>query len=75
MGQFVVVQAGPTQLLFFQGKTQWFDQMQMRPGVGGQADDIAGIGRDFRFEQCDMEHGDLFQVCTQWRRRTFFAGA
>jgi hypothetical protein len=31
--------------------------MQGGAGVGGQTNDVAGIGRDFRLEQNNVEHG------------------
>jgi hypothetical protein len=33
--------------------------MQARAGVGAQPDDVAGIGRNFRFEQNHIDH-DVF---------------
>ena len=53
---FVIVQPGAAQALVIQLETQWLDQVQLAAGVGTQADDVAGIGRDFRLEQHDMKH-------------------
>lgn len=49
-GKFVVIQAGPAQALIFKDKTQGFDEMQFAAVIGAKADDVAGIGRDFRLE-------------------------
>src|SRR3546814_20817900 len=35
------------------------DQVQRTTGVGTQADDIAGVGRDLRLMQHDIEHAAL----------------
>ncbi len=32
------------------------DDVQGRAGGHTQANDIAGVGRDFRFQQCDVKH-------------------
>ena len=58
-GVFVVVQPGAAQLLVVQAKTQRLDQMQRAAGIGRQTDDVAGIGRNFRLVQQDIEHGGM----------------
>jgi hypothetical protein len=30
--------------------------MEPCPGIGGEADDVAGVGRYFRLEKDDVEH-------------------
>jgi hypothetical protein len=30
--------------------------VQRRSGIGAEPDDIAGVGRDFGFEEDDVEH-------------------
>ena len=55
-GVLVVVQPGALELLVLQGEAQRRDQVQPRPGVGAQADDVAGVGRNFGLEQDDVEH-------------------
>jgi hypothetical protein len=57
VGVLVVIQARPAQLLVGDPEAQGLDQVQAAAGVGGQADDVAGVGRDFRLEQDDVEHG------------------
>ena len=56
---FTIIQARPPQLLVIQVKSQRFDKMQVRSGVGAQTHDIACVWRYLGFEQCDMEHGYL----------------
>ena len=56
-GKFVVVQPGPAHFGVVKGKSQGFDQMELCAGVGAKADDVAGIGRDFRFDQDNVEYG------------------
>ena len=33
-----------------------FDEVQPRSGIGAQPNDVAGIGRNFRMYQDDLEH-------------------
>jgi hypothetical protein len=49
--------ANVVQALVADAETKRFDQMQLSPGIGAQADDVAGIGRDFRLVEDDGEHG------------------
>ena len=49
-GELVVVEAGAAHGFAIQAETQRFDEMELAAGVGGQADEIAGVGRDFRLE-------------------------
>ena len=44
---FVIIQPGAFELLVFQRKAQRLHQMQYHAGIGAQADDVAGVGRDF----------------------------
>jgi hypothetical protein len=43
----------------FERKSQRLDQMQLRAGVGAQADHIAGVRRDFGFDKNDVEHDGI----------------
>ena len=36
---------------------EWLDQVQPRPGDGGETHRIAGVGRDLGMEEDDVEHG------------------
>ena len=56
-GEFVIVQAGSQQLLVLQRKPQRFDQVQLRAGIGTESDDVAGVRRNFRLKENDVEHG------------------
>src|SRR5690606_35712758 len=56
IGQVVVVEPCARKLAMFQRKAERLDQVQGRTSVGGEPDDVARIGRDFRLEQDDMEH-------------------
>jgi hypothetical protein len=55
-GVFMVIETGAAQLLVAQIESERLHQMQPTAGIGGQPDDIAGIRRDFRFNQDDFEH-------------------
>jgi hypothetical protein len=35
------------------------NQVQLRPGVGTEANNVAGVGRDFRLEQDKMQQRDI----------------
>lgn len=54
-GKLVIIQSGAQQLLIFQRETQWFYEVQLRPRVGAQPYDIAGVRRDFRLVQNYVE--------------------
>lgn len=56
MGHLVIVQPRSRHSLVGQDKSQGLDQMQPRTGVRHQADDIARVRRNFRFEKYDMKH-------------------
>ncbi|MNP40129.1 hypothetical protein D3C76_1337410 [compost metagenome] len=49
-GELVIVQPGAAQALVVPRKAHWLDDMQTEPGIGAQADDIAGIRWNFWFE-------------------------
>ena len=67
LGKFVIIQPGAAQLLMFHVKPQRFDQVQLHAGIGAEADDIAGVGRNFRFKQDNMEHGEAWMSgCVGW---------
>jgi len=55
-GVLMVVETGALQLFVFQGESERLDQMQPAAGVGAEADDIAGVGRDFRLVQDNIKH-------------------
>ena len=56
IGQIVIIQACAFQVTVVQGEAEWFDQMQLAAGVGAQANDIAGVGWDFRLLQNNVQH-------------------
>ena len=56
IGVFVVIQSGAAQLFVIQIKAERADQVQLRPAVGAQADDVAGVGRDFRLVKDYVKH-------------------
>src|SRR5690606_17673560 len=58
-GVFVIVQTGAAQALVVQFEAQWFDQVQLATAVGAQPDNVAGIGRNFRLKEDDVEHAAL----------------
>ena len=51
------IEAGTAQPLFVHAEAQRMDQMQVGAGVGGETDDIAGVRRNLRFIEDDMQHG------------------
>ena len=58
-GVLVVVEACAAHVLVVHRKAQRLDQVQRAAGVGRQADDVARVGRDFGFNEDDMEHGGI----------------
>jgi len=56
-GVFVIVEPGAAELFVIQRKTQRFNQVQGAAGIGAQADDVAGVGRNFGLDKNDVEHG------------------
>ena len=46
----MIVQPGAAQAFVVPRETQRFDQVQIKAGIGAQADDIAGIGWNFGFK-------------------------
>ena len=55
--EFMIIQPCAAHLGVVDGKTQRFDEVQGAAGVGAQADDVAGVGRDFGLDKDDVEHG------------------
>ena len=55
-GKFMVVQSGSHQLLIIQQESERFYKMQPGARIGTETDDIAGVGRDFRLIENDVEH-------------------
>ncbi len=51
-----VVQPGAAQLRVREVEAERFHQMQAATGIGAQADRVAGVGRDFRGDEDDVEH-------------------
>ena len=56
LGVFVVVQSGAAHMFVVHRKSQRLNQMQTAPGVRGQANDVAGVGRNFGLDQNNVEH-------------------
>ena len=65
-GELVIIQAGAAQALVIPHKTERFNQMQAIAGVGTQADDVAGIRRNFRLVQNNIQHDSGMSA---WARR------
>ena len=55
-GQVVIIQPRARELLVGKIEAERCNQMEIRAGVGGQADDVPGIGRDFGLVEDDFEH-------------------
>ncbi|BBI98641.1 hypothetical protein FGKAn22_03340 [Ferrigenium kumadai] len=43
--------------------------MQLAAGIGAQADDVAGVGRDFRLIQNDVEHEKVPVKACQYKKK------
>lgn len=52
-----IVQPRAAEGLLCEFKTQGLDQMQMRIQADTQATNVAGVGRDLRLVEDDVEHG------------------
>ena len=50
-----VIQPRALQLAVVDGKAERFDEMKRRAGCGAGARDVAGVLRDLRFEQDDVD--------------------
>jgi len=57
-----VSQPGATQAAVIPGKAERVDEVQHRAGIGAEADDVAGVGRDLRLVKGDMLHGESSRV-------------
>src|SRR5438552_772652 len=55
--ELLVVEAGAAHRFAGELEAERLHQVQRRAAVGAQADDVAGIGRDFGLKQHDVEHG------------------
>ena len=55
-GQFVVVEAGAAHRLAVQAKSQRLHQVQLTTGVGREPNQVAGVRRNLRLEDDDVEH-------------------
>ena len=58
VGVLVIIEPGAATVFVAEVKAQRFDQMQFSAGIGAHADDIAGVGRDFRLVKDDGKHGE-----------------
>ena len=54
VGPFVIIESRPAQPLVAPLKTQWVNQMQLRPGIGTEPNDITRIGRDLRLVEDEV---------------------
>src|SRR5690625_3547113 len=55
---FPIIESGATQPLVVELETQRFYHMQVKPGIGAEANDVAGVGRNFRLIKNDIEHAE-----------------
>ncbi len=55
-GQLVIVEPGAARPGAVQLEAERMDQVQRRPGVGRQTNNIARVRRDFRFIKDDVKH-------------------
>ena len=61
-GVLVVVQTGAAHVAVFHRKAQRLNQVQLAARVGGQANDVACIRRNFRLNENDMKHGGVLSA-------------
>jgi hypothetical protein len=64
--ELVIIQPGAPQLLVFPREAHRLNEMQFRPGVGAQANDVARVGRDFRLVE---DYGEHLSVSKKGRKR------
>ncbi|MNH38532.1 hypothetical protein D3C79_995860 [compost metagenome] len=55
----MVIQPSTAQPLVVELEADRFDQVQRAATVGAEANDIAGIGRNFRLKEDDVKHARL----------------
>ena len=60
--KLVIVKAGAFERSVFPAKSEWFHQMQFAAGIGTQADDVPGVGRNLGLEQDDSSQGALQEM-------------
>ena len=58
-GKLLVIEAGAAHGPEGQLETERLHQVQRRAAVGGEADDVAGVGRNLGLEQHNVVHGRL----------------
>jgi hypothetical protein len=63
VGKLVVVEPGPLHPLVIPLEPQRLYQVQPIAGVGAEADDVAGVGRNFRLVEHDVEHDGVLGWC------------
>lgn len=67
-GVFMIVEAGAAQLPVVKFEAERADQMQLRTGVGAQADHVACVRRNLGLVKNDVEHWS----CQQYKKRISF---
>lgn len=55
-GPIPIIHAGPSQLGILEGEAQWFDQVESTTRNGRQAHAVAGVLRNLRVQEDDVEH-------------------
>jgi hypothetical protein len=66
---FVVIQPGAAQVFVIECESQRANQVQLRAGIGAQADDVAGVGGYLRLVEDDVEHEEITQNACQYREK------
>src|SRR5580765_3296522 len=66
--ELVVVEAGAPEAAVVHRKAQRFDEVEPAAGVRREPDDVAGVGRDLRLHEDDVEHqaGGSVRATTQF---------
>ena len=54
-----VIHSSPLQVTVIELESEWLDQVEQRAGGGAQAGHIAGIGRDFGFDEDNLHEQNL----------------
>ena len=55
--ELLIIEAGAAHGPRSELEAEWLHEVQGRARVGGEADDVAGVGRDLGLDQHDVEHG------------------
>ena len=61
----VIVEPGAAQFRVFELEPERTDQVQLRAGVRAQPDHVAGVRRNLRLEEDDMQHAPIISAAAR----------